>query len=128
MIFNDLGTIYITYYWNNWTKAKDIQKVIPLEDLKLKEDKIGNLNSQFMFSADNVDPFEFTEMTLMKGNYHTALLFPISFESAYYCLMNIPGLAISSFLIEKYFGMRYLVFLYITNCIISGAIGMLSKI
>ena len=58
-------------------------------------------------------------MNALQGNPHSSILQPLSFEAPFYYLMNIPGLFISAFLIEKYFGSRILIGLYLANCIIS---------
>lgn len=76
---------FIHYYWNNWN---------------------------FERAKRN---FVFSEMNMIQGNPHSAILNPISFEIPYYFLMNIPGLLISGFLIEKYLGSRYLLGLYLAN-------------
>lgn len=78
-------TTFIHYYWNHWN---------------------------FERAKRN---FVFTEMNAIQGNPHSAFLSPLSFEIPYYYFMNIPGLAISGFIIEKYLGSKVLLGLYLAN-------------
>lgn len=58
-------------------------------------------------------------MNAMDGNLQSIVLCPISFEVPFYYVMNLPGLVVSSFLIEKYLGSMMLLGLYLTNSAIS---------
>mmetsp|Transcript_38533 Transcript_38533/g.38033 ORF Transcript_38533/g.38033 Transcript_38533/m.38033 type:complete len:126 (-) Transcript_38533:133-510(-) len=90
------GATFIHYYWNNWN---------------------------FERAKRN---FVFSEMNALNGNPQSALFQPLSFEVPYYYVMNIPGLFISSFLIEKYFGSKILLGLYLTNCLASSIITVIN--
>mmetsp|Transcript_6826 Transcript_6826/g.5973 ORF Transcript_6826/g.5973 Transcript_6826/m.5973 type:complete len:126 (+) Transcript_6826:250-627(+) len=83
------GSTFIYYYWNNWN---------------------------FERAKRN---FVFSEMNAIQGNPQSALFQPLSFEVPFYYLMNIPGLLISGYMIEKYFGSKILIGLFLANCVIS---------
>ena len=59
----------------------------------------------------------------LKNNYayHTVLLSPIAFEDKFYFLINLPGMALASYLIEWSFGSRILIMSYLFNAGISAA-------
>ena len=56
---------------------------------------------------------------MLNGNPQAALLNPISFEVPYYYVVNIPGLILSGYLVENYFGPKILVGLLLVNWLAS---------
>ena len=79
------STAFIHYFWNNWN---------------------------FERAKRN---FVFSEMNMLNGNPQSALFYPISFEIPFYFVANIPGLLLSGFYIEKYFGSKILIGLFLAN-------------
>jgi len=79
------GASFVYYYWNHWN---------------------------FERAKRN---FVFTEMNMLQGNPHSALIQPVSFEIPYYFLMNIPGILISGLLLERTLGTKIMVGLFLAN-------------
>jgi len=53
--------------------------------------------------------------------YQTLLISPLSYENNFFFYCSLPGLAYSSFLVERYLGARTLLLSYFANCLASAA-------